>query len=693
MNKPTPIKLTLTLLAAATLPFAVAPPGRAQAQTPAAQGAQRFTTNFKDTDIQVVAESVAAATNKTFILDPRVRAQVNLISGGPMTPQEFYQAFLSILQVNGFAAVDSGKVVKIIPDAQAKNLPANELPDRIAGGADEMVTQVIQVRNANAAQLVQVLKPLGAQYGHLASVPGSNTIVISDRASNVQRMMRIIARVDQTGDSNVEMIPLQNTTASEIVRTITALNGNQQAQEAQGIAPRIVADERSNSVLISGEPAARLRIATLIAHLDTPVADGGGTEVIYLRYADADKLATKLKEQITGIVASTGGAAGGGGGGGGGATAAATGPAADRSTTITSEPDTNALVVTATPKTMRQLKSIISQLDIPRAQVLVEAIVVDVSTKKSADLGVNWAVFSNEEGTNVPAGGFITPVGGASIVDLARGISDPSTVTSAPTGATFGIGRLRDGGLNFAAMIRALRSDDNTNVIATPSATMLDNQETELKVAQEVPFLTGQYTNGTTSGTNNTVNPFSTIQRQEVGTILKVTPKINEGSAVVMKIELESSELSSQRGDANSLITNKRKINTSVMIEDGGVIVLGGLIRDSSVRGEVRVPFLGRIPVLGELFKARSGTRDKSNLMVFIRPKILRDQITTSTETNRKYNAIRDEQMRQGPKNEVIPLLPFDQRPELPPAPPVPAVAPPLPTGPEPNPASSELKP
>jgi len=685
MKKPTPMKFTLTLLLAASLPFAVAPPG-AKAQTPAAS-TQRFTTNFKDTDIQVVAESVAAATNRTFILDPRVRAQVNLISGGPMTPEEFYQAFLSILQVNGFAAVESGKVVKIIPDAQAKNLPANELPDRITGGTDEMVTQVIQVRNANAAQLVQVLKPLGAQYGHLASVPGSNTIVISDRASNVQRMMRIIARVDQGGDANVEVIPLQNTTAADIVRTITALNGNQQAQEAQGIAPRLVADERSNSVLISGEPAARLRIATLIAHLDTPVADGGGTEVIYLRYADADKLAAKLKEQVTGIAAASGG--GGGGGAPGGGAAAQTGPAADRNTTITSEPDTNALVVTASPKTMRMIKSIVSQLDIPRAQVLVEAIVVDVSTRKSADLGVNWAVFSNEEGTNVPAGGFISPVGGTSIVDLAKGIAAPAQAT-APLGATFGIGRLRDSGINFAAMIRALRSDDNTNVIATPSATMLDNQETELKVAQEVPFLTGQYTNGTTSGTNNTVNPFSTIQRQEVGTILKVTPKINEGSAVVMKIELESSELSGQRGDANSLITNKRKINTSVMIEDGGIIVLGGLIRDSSVRGETRVPFLGRIPIIGEAFKTRSGTRDKSNLMVFIRPRILRDNITTAVETNRKYNAIRDEQLRQGPHHEVIPLLPFDKRPELPPAQSIPDLAPPPQSAPEANPGTSE---
>jgi general secretion pathway protein D len=684
MKFSTPPKFALLLVATTALTLTGSPAGLAQ--TPAPNSQQRITTNFKDADITTVAEAVAAATNRTFIVDPRVRAPVNLISGSPMTPQEFYQAFLSILQVHGFAAVPSGNVIKIIPDSNARQLPATELPDRIGGGgSDEMVTQVITVRNANAAQLVQVLKPLGAQYGHLASVPGSNTIIISDRRSNVERMMRIIQRVDQVGDANIEVIPLQNSSAADMVRTINALSGNQQAQEAAGIATRIVADDRSNSVLISGEPGARLRIATLIAHLDTPVADGGDTTVRYLRYADAEKIAIKLKEQLSGIAAASGGAAGA-------AAAAAAGPAADRNATIWAEPETNALVITASPKTMRSLKTIIDQLDIPRAQVLVEAIIVDVSTNKSADLGVNWAVFSREQGTNVPAGGFISPVAGTSIVNLAAGIvkQDPAL---APIGATFGIGRLRDTGVSFAAMIRALRTDDNTNVIATPSATTLDNQETEIKVAQEVPFITGQYSSTGTGNGNNQVNPFTTVQRQEVGTILKLTPKINDGSAVVLKIELESSELSGQAGDANSLITNKRTINTSVMIEDGGVIVLGGLIKDSSRRGESRVPFLGRIPILGEAFKTRSGKRDKTNLMVFIRPTILRDGMQTSIATNRKYNAIRDEQIKQGPHNEVIPLLPFETRPQLPPAPPVPEHVTPPPTGPEGNPANTERTP
>jgi general secretion pathway protein D len=623
---------------------------------------QRITTNFKDADIGQVAEAVSAATGRNFIVDPRVRAQVNLISASPMTPAEFYQAFLSILQVHGFVAVPTGNIIKIVPDANVRTMPGNDLPDYVSSTSVEMVTQVIQVKNTNAAQMVQVLRPLVAQYGQLVPMPGTNTIIISDRANNVARIMRIIARVDQAGDATIEVIPLQNSTAADIVRTLTALTAGQAAAEG-GVPTKVVADDRSNSVLVSGERAARLRVTALIAHLDTPLDNGGETQVRYLQYADAEKLAPKLKEQITGISAPTGAAGGAAGGGA---------AAADRSTTIWPDKTTNALVITAPPKTMRSLMSIIDKLDIRRAQVLVEAIIVDVNTDKSADLGVNWAVFSNEQGSSIPAGGFVSPVGGTSIVDLARAIASPSTATSAPTGATIGIGRLtKGGGLTFGAMIRALRSDANTNVIATPSTTTMDNQEAELKVAQEVPFITGQYTNNTTT-TSGTVNPFTTVQRQEVGTILKITPQINGGDAMMLKIDLESSELSGTAGDAGSLITNKRSVKTNVLIEDGGIVVIGGLIRDSKTGGETRVPFLGRIPLIGEAFKTRSTKRTKSNLMVFIRPKILADGVQTSIETNAKYNAIRDAQREQGPRGELIPLLPFDKKPELPPPPAVP---------------------
>ncbi|HEX6637734.1 MAG TPA: hypothetical protein VF033_08775, partial [Steroidobacteraceae bacterium] len=305
-----------------------------------------------------------------------------------------------------------------------------------------------------------------------------------------------------------------------------------------------------------------------------------------------------------------------------------------------------------------------------------------VSVNKTAELGVNWAVWSEDDDTRIPLGLFNQQVGGVSVLDLAAGIDDPANAPPGiTTGSTFGIGRIASSGVNFAAMLRAIQGDSTTNVIATPSAVTMDNQEAELKVAQEVPFVTGSYTN--TGGNNNgNVNPFTTVQREEVGTILKITPQINDqGALVQLKIELESSELTGDAGDANSLITNKRTVNTNVLIEDGGIVVLGGLIRDGATRGEQRVPYLGRIPILGELFKTRSRKRDKTNLMVFIRPKILRDGNDTAIVTDAKYNFMRQLQKEaSSQKGEVLPLIPFNKDPQLsplPPSPTAPSVLPP----------------
>ena len=638
-----------------------------------AQGqAQRITPNFKDADITQVIEAVAAATGKNIIVDPRVRAQVTMLSSTPMTPDAFYEAFQALLQVHGFVAVPSGKTVKIIPDANSRTLPGNDLPDRVSATSDELVTQVVSVRNVSAVQLVAILRPLMPQNAHLAAYPSSNMLVLSDRANNVNRMVRIIRRIDQESDADIEVVPMQNASAAEVVRTMSALNPAQVQGGEGGIAPlRAVADERSNSILLAGDKTQRLRARTLIAYLDTPLAGGGDTRVRYLRYADAEKIAAKLKEQLAAGGAPAAGAAG--------ASAGAGGP-----TTIWAEPETNALVVTAPAKTMNSLMSIVDRLDIRRAQVIVEAIIVEVSADKAAELGVNWVLDGTQDGNAV--GGFIEPVGGVSIVDLARAVNDPTTLTSAPRGTTIGIGRLQDTGINFAAVIRALRGDSSTNIIATPSIVTMDNQEAEIKVAQEVPFVTGQYTN--TSGGGTPLAPFQTIQRQEVGTILKVTPQINEGDSVMLKIEQESSSIAATSSGAVDLVTNKRTISTHVLIEDGGTVVLGGLIQDSQTGGEQRVPFLGRIPVIGEAFRTRSAKKTKTNLMVFIQPRILRDGLDATIETNQKYNYIRDEQRRLGPQREVLPLLPGEQRAELPPLPPAPApaAAPPQPAPGEPKP-------
>ena len=639
----------LTTLLTALLICGAASPSPAQPASSA-----RITPNFKDADITQVIEAVAAATGRNIIVDPRVRAQVTMLSSTPMTPDAFYEAFLALLQVHGFVAAPSGDVLKIIPDANSRTMPGNDLPDRLSATSDEIVTQVVSVTNVSAAQLVAILRPLMPQNAHLAAYPSSNMLILADRANNVNRMLRIIRRIDQASDADIEVVAMQNASAAEVVRTMTALNPAQASAEG-GMSPlRVVADDRSNSILLAGDKTQRLRARTLIAYLDTPLASGGDTRVRYLRYADAEKIAAKLKEQVQGVAASAS------------AAGSTTSTSADRSTIIWAEPETNALVITAPAKTMNSLMAVIDKLDIRRAQVIVEAIIVEVSADKSAELGVNWLVDGSRADNAV--GGFVEPVGGVSIVDLARAATDPTTLTSVPRGTTVGVGRLGGSGVDFAAVLRALRGDSTTNIIATPSIVTMDNQEAEIKVAQEVPFVTGQYTS-TGGNTGNNLNPFQTIQRQEVGTILKITPQINEGDSVMLKIEQESSSIAATSSGAVDLVTNKRTISTHVLIEDGGTVVLGGLIQDSQTGGEQRVPFLGRIPVLGEAFKSRSAKKTKTNLMVFIQPRILRDGLDAAFETNQKYNYMRDQQRKLGPQREVLPLLPGTPRailPELP---------------------------
>jgi len=669
--------LGVTAFAYAQPPGAPPPPQATQLGQPQ----QRITPNFKDADITQIAEAVAAATGKNFIMDPRVRAQVTMLSSTPMSPDGFYQAFLSILAVHDFIAVPDGQVVKILPDANARQMPSIDLPDTVSATSDEIVTQVIDVKNVNAAQLVPILRPMIPQYGHLAAYPAGNILIISDRASNVNRMMRIIRRIDQVGDQDVEIVPMRDASAAEVVRVLNTLYQGAGANSEGGSPVKVVADERSNSVLISGDQNQRLRIRALVAHLDTPLESGGDTRVRYLHYADADKMAPKLKEQITGIAQATaaqGGAAGAGG--------AANSPQAqaEKNSLVWADPANNALVITAPPKVMRQIMAIIDKLDIRRPQVLVEAIIADVDVSKDAEVGVNWAAFG--QGSNVPAAGFVSPVGGSSIVDLAQAIENPENVSSALlNGTTLGVGRIGSGAVNFAAVLRAIQSDTHTNIISTPSAVTMDDQEAELKVAQEVPFVTGQFTS-TGSASNGAVNPFQTIQNQEVGTILKVTPTISaEGTAVMMKLSIESSNLAPTSTSTTNPTTNKRTVTTNVLVEDGGVVVLGGLIQETNTKTESRVPVLGSIPILGLAFKTRSNRVEKNNLMIFLRPKILRDQAQAAYETDLKYNYMQDQQ-KTFDHREIPPLILGEHQPRLPPLPAAP------PPGTEAAPISPEEK-
>jgi general secretion pathway protein D len=649
------LKMAGCALAAA---LALAIPAAVPAQS---QGA--ITPNYKDADLGQIIEAVSAVTGKNFIVDPRVRAQVTMLSSTPMSPAAFYEAFLSILQVHGFVAVPSGDVIKILPDANARQVPALDLPSSVSSTSDEIVTQVFAVRNVSAAQLVPILRPLIPQYGHLAAYPASNMLIISDRAANVNRIARIIQRIDQQGDESIDVIPMEHASAVEVVRIVNNLYAGAAAEGAGAPGVKIVADERTNSILVSGESSQRLRLKTLITHLDTPLESGGDTQVRYLRYADAEKISQKLREQIQGIVATAAPSAAGGA-----ASPAVSGGGGDKSITIWAEPETNALVVTAPPKVMRSVMSIVDRLDIRRAQVLVEAILVEMSVDKAMDLGINWLIADTDsDGNTLPAGGFVQPVDGTGIGQIIQGILNPDAITSLPSGLTMGLGQIVNGGTSWAALIRALGGIGNTNIIATPSIVTLDNEEAEIKIAQEVPFVTGQYTNQGIPGAGGQVNPFQTIQREEVGNILKITPQINEGDSVVLKISQEASNIaaSSQQVSTNDLITNKRTITTKVLVEDGGIIVLGGLISDEVRESKSQVPFLGSIPVLGELFKTRSVDKVKTNLMVFIRPRILRDGVDAAIETNAKYNYIRDQQLNYN--NGRVTLMPGERQPTLPP--------------------------
>jgi general secretion pathway protein D len=659
------------LLVSAILPAAPpAPPG------PKPQEGSTITPNYKDADLSQIIQAVGEVTGKNFIVDPRVNAKVTMLSATPMTPAAFYEAFLAVLQVYGYVAVPAGKVIKIVPNTDSMKLPANDLPNNLNPASDELVTQIVQVKNVSAAQLVPMLRPLVPTYGQLAAYAPGNMLIISDRASNVNRIMRIIQRMDESGDEPIEVIPLHNAGAADVVRIVNSLNTGPGA-EAAGAIVKVVADERTNSVLLTGERSARLRVKAVILNMDTPTTAGGDTQVRYLRYADAEKIADKLKGQAT----ATAKAQGGPPAGPSPAAAAGSGtPNVDASVTIWADIATNALIITAPPKIMKSLMAVIDKLDIRRAQVQVEAIIVEVDVNKSSNLGVQWLLFG-QGSTTVPAGVINLPGSGTSIVDLASAVLGAASTTSTAlpgtttptissstvgTGATVAVGRVVNNGVSFAALIQALRSDGSSNIISTPSLVTMNNEEAEVKVTQEIPLITGSYA-GTTASVAGTSSPFQTIQREEVGTILKVTPHINEGNSVQLKIEQEDSSPGAKLTDSADISTNKRSIKTTVLIEDGGIIVLGGLMSDTVTESEDRVPGLGAIPIIGNLFKSRSGSRQKKNLVVFIRPRILRDAEATESTGEAKYNEVRQSQhdlngghitLLPGQKQPMIPAIP-----------------------------------
>ncbi|MGP9802993.1 type II secretion system secretin GspD [Rheinheimera sp. NSM] len=627
--------------------------------TVVAQEEVMYSPNFKGTDINEFINIVGMNLKKTIIVDPQVRGRINVRSYEMLNEQQYYQFFLNVLEVYSFAVVemDNG-VLKVVrnKDAKTSNIPV--VSDDAPGQGDEMVTRVVQVRNVSVRELAPLLRQFSNQAGggHVVNYDPSNVIMMTGPAAVVNRLVDIIQRVDKAGDQELEIVKLQYASAPEIVRILENIYKSQgRADQPDFLVPRIVADERTNSVIVSGELQARQRVIELAKRLDSELQTSGNTRVFYLKYAKAEELVPVLKGVSESIVAEVQGGAGAAGGQGGRGAAANTG----RTISIEAHDDSNSLVITAQPDMMRSLEEVLRQLDIRRAQVLVEAIIVEVFEGDGTDFGVQW-LNANGGGTNFSNGNTIP------IISVAGGAAVASQVTKGSTTTTIIDGREvvtsvpdsnRDysalanvlSGLNgammgfykgdWAAILQAVRTSTNSNVLATPHITTMDNQEAFFLVGQEVPVITGS-----TTGSNNT-NPFQQVQRQEVGIKLKVTPQINEGDAVQLTIEQEVSSIGG--ATAVDITINKREIKTTVMADDGATVVLGGLIDEDVQESESKVPILGDIPILGHLFKSTSVTKQKRNLMVFIKATIVREGSAISGISKTKYNYIRAEQLKR----------------------------------------------
>ncbi|MEJ2565767.1 MAG: type II secretion system secretin GspD [Gammaproteobacteria bacterium] len=629
--------------------------------------ANTVTLNFKDADIDSVIGWMAEQTGKNFVVDPRVKSKVTIISGKPLNKDELYQVFLSVLQVHGFAAVPSGEVIKIVPDINAKQdgVPVGDA--RHPGRGDEVITRVIPLENVPAAQLVPILRPLIPQQGHMVAYPPSNVLIISDHAVNIDRIAKIISRVDvPSAENQVEVIHLHHASAVEVARILTTLeqqnqrNVQKQGGHLEGRAT-IIADERTNSILLGGGKTNRLQIRALVSNLDIPLEREGNIHVIYLRYANAKDLVPVLTGIGQSVVkeeqAKKGGAA---------AKRQSSSPAFD----IQADESTNALVITASLEVFRSLRAVIRQLDVRRAQVLVEGIIAEISVNKAAQLGIQWAVDATPGGhgpigfTNFASGT------GSSLGEIAAAAVS-GTVTSVPEGLSLGVGRFNSNNINFGALLRALRGDGSTNVLSTPTLLTLDNQEAEIVVGQNVPFVTGSYSS--VSNANTVSNPFQTIQRQNVGIDLKVKPQINEGNTIKLDVEQKVDSLAASSAGAADLITNTRSIKTTVLVDDGQVVVLGGLIKNDLKESEQKVPGLGDLPLIGGLFRYKTSTKDKTDLMVFLHPVIMRDEQLLANVSGDKYNYIRAKELALREKgvsllpDESTPLMrPLDELRELP---------------------------
>ncbi|MDO6566885.1 type II secretion system secretin GspD [Alteromonas sp. 1_MG-2023] len=626
--------------------------------------AAEYMPNFKDTDISEFINIVGKNLERTIIVDPNVRGKISVRSYDMLTEDQYYQFFLNVLQVYDFAVVEmpSG-ILKVVrsKDAKTSNIPVVE---GAAKDGDEMITRVVPVYNVPVRELAPILRQLNDQAGggNVVSHDPSNVMMITGRAAVVNRLVEIIERVDRAGDEEVEIVKLRFASASEMVRIIDSINKSQgKTNTGAKSDPRVVADDRTNSVIVSGDIKARQRLINLIERMDQELETNGNTRVMFLNYAKADDLVKVLQGVSASIQAEEKSG-----------TANSRTPS-NRDVSIDAHEDSNALVITAEPDMMRSLEEVVRQLDIRRAQVQVEAIIVEVFESDGTTLGVQWV---SESGGGTQFSNGVIPVGSLAVAvkEAEDTTTDETYVTDDGTiytvtdteegdytslasllGSANGlIAGIIDNG--WGAVVQAVSTDTNSNVLATPHLTTMDNEEAYFIVGQEIPIITG-----TTTGSNNS-NPFQTVDRQEVGIKLKVTPQINEGDAVQLLIEQEVSSVSGATSVDISI--NKREIKTTVIVDDGGTIVLGGLIDEDVQESVSKVPLLGDIPIIGNLFKSTSTSKRKRNLMVFLKPTIVRDGATMNSISHRKYNYIRALQLKR--QQEGISLMPNAETPSMP---------------------------
>lgn len=657
----------LAVTLALSVPFLSGP---SIAQSNVQSAPNEMTQNFQDVEITKVIEAVAKISGQNFVIDPRVKGKVTLIAPQAMEPDALYQTLLAVLDVHGYVAVEGKNVIKVMP----ANLVKDKIPYRDwKENSEQWVTEVLPVKNVQATKLVAILRPLVAREGHLVGLADSNKLIVTDTVANIQRIKAVLTRVDKDVNSEFEVMQIEHAPAKEIEKTLKNLLPKNNA----GAGINMSVDERSNRIILSGDAQKRMQIRALIAELDVPVNANGQLKVVYLRYAKAAEILPVLQKIAENTALLTTQSDEGNNQPAGGKTPveattkeanvknAADNPPAQsdlddkalkNQIRIEADERMNALVISAPQGVTKNLMEVIKQLDIRRAQVLIEAVFVEITENRSRNLGIEWAALTDAGAALINFSGDQFGLGSVLTSALTGTPSLPNN-----NGVYLGAGNINSNNRGWAGLLQALQNDSATNILATPSILTLDNEEAEILVGREVPFSTGSYT----STTSTVTNPFTTIERENVGLKLKVKPQINEGNEIYLDIDQEVSDvIDTPTTQAVDIQTSKRQIKTRVIVGDGNVVVLGGLINEKETEIESKVPGLGDIPGLGKLFRSTENIREKVNLMVFLRPIIVRDNAMSNYYSQQKYTYMFDQQQRilQAPLRERNP----DLKPQLP---------------------------